>query len=223
MKFNHLIVSTFVFLCAVSSIASRAQDCGSAFDVKVGPWDYTDPFNHSKESTTSARFDSKIDIVESVHFTPDVQQLIRGATGKEVLPDISYTLLKIPNHHKALYTLIKYDQQVKGVMPQKGFKNTQSVSCYIKRALEFKPSDATIHYLYGIYFHFNKKYKHALKQFMIADKKLDSPELDYNIGLAFFAEENYEKAQEYAIKAYAGKFQLNGLRNKLKTKGIILD
>jgi len=203
----------FLLLHAGGCIA--VEDCGDVF--RVDPWDYTDPKNHSKE--IGGTLGERIKKVEQVHFTKDVENLIRGNTSSELLADLSYTLVKFPNHHRALLSLIKYDLKHQGDLTKLRFKRefTQSVTCYFKRAIEFKPNDPQIYHLYGIYFYKNMKYQQAIVQFKRADINLDSPELDYNIGLTYFAMEDFENSKIYADKAYTNQFPLPGLRNKLNS------
>jgi len=212
---KNIMIKIFVlFLLLHAGGCIAAEDCGNVYDIDIGPWDYTDPKNHSKE--LGGVQGERISKVENVHFTKDVENLVRGNTSNELMADLSYTLVKFPNHHRALLSLIKYDLKHQGKLPNRvKFHFTQSVNCYFKRAMTFKPNDPQIYHLYGIYFYKNKKYQQAIEQLKRADSKLDSPELDYNIGLTYFAMEDFKNSKIYADKAYANQFPLPGLCNKL--------
>ena len=221
MEVSAILKASMLTVLLFGGSFAQAQNCGDPFDVGVGPWDYADPVNHSKGSTTGNKFKSKVHLVESVHFTADVRNLIKGATGREIMPDLAYTLGKFPNHYPALFSLIKFDKQHKGQLPQlKNKAFTQSVNCYFERAFKFKPKDGQLYYLYGIYFHMNQQYDQAISQYKIAERLISSPELDYNIGLSYFESGNLELAADYANKAYSQNFQLPGLKRKLKSKGV---
>lgn len=210
-KFKILLI--FMMLFSSYEIVAM-ENCGNVFDLKIGPWDYTDPATRQRHLGT----------VERRHFTDRVKNLIRGETGNEIMPDLVYTLNKFPNHYEALMSLIKYDQRLKGVLPKSNrYKFTQSVSCYFNRALQFTPSDSKLLQLYGIYFHKNKKYQEAVAQYQYARKFASSPELDYNLGLAYFELGDMENAKKFAEQAYLGKFPLVGLKNMLAKKGIALE
>jgi Tfp pilus assembly protein PilF len=47
----------------------------------------------------------------------------------------------------------------------------------------------------------------------------DSPEGNYNAGLFFFSQKDFERARELARIAYEGGYPLPGLMNKLKQAG----
>ena len=72
----------------------------------------------------------------------------------------------------------------------------------------------------GIYLMRRGAKDEALKQLEAAHGKVgDDPNLNYNLGLAYFDAGQYDRALDYAKKAYALGFPLDGLKNKLKKAG----
>ena len=167
-----------------------------------GPFDYTLRYTMI----------NKLHLVESAHFTPSVENLIKGKTSTQLIDDMEYTLRAWPNHHRALNSLIKY----KLLYPRKK-QPTSQVECYFQRAINFSQKDSTTRMLYGMYLHKTKNISMAEKQYEIAiELSPNNPVIRYNYGLLLFGQKKYAIAQEQAIIAYKAKFPLNGLKNKLK-------
>lgn len=172
----------------------------------IGPLDYTSSSDRHNGPTFSQ--------VEGAHFTPSVENLIEGHRGT-LAGDLDYTLRAIPNHHRALYSVIRYGLEYK--------KNTLKTppECYLQRAIAFKPDDAVVHMLFGIYLQRKNKYSLALEQYQRAEKLApDFPELHYNLGLLYFELKKYEMALGQARQAYSKGYPLPGLKNKLKKLGV---
>lgn len=155
-------------------------------------------------------------VVENYHFTPNVERLLRGATG-QLGADISYTLEHFPNHPRALAAMSRLALRDKNRKPH-GARFT--VECYFDRALRFRPDDARVHSLYGAYLL-------ALGQTDAALEKLEeaarlepaNPTAQYNLGLLYLRKKDYDKARASAQKAYEMGFPLPGLKNKLTAAG----
>lgn len=205
----HIIVA----LISLVPLAATAADetlraCGNplATDNGIGPWNYLNAHdrNHPK----------RIPIVERYHFNSDVQTGRRGQNGT-VLGDLHYTLNMVPNHHRALYSLINYHLKHKPIVPF-----TRSVDCYLQRARTFEPKDGTVHMLEGIYAARLDQLERAELSYQRALEIMpDSAELHYNVGLLYFELGRYAAANEHAVKAYSLGSQLPGLRRKLIRKG----
>jgi tetratricopeptide (TPR) repeat protein len=205
-----------VFACALCFFAGLPmQSVGQAQYIELecqerggyGPFDYTDPAN--KQS---------LFLVESAHFTPSVARLISGNAGR-LGGDIDYTIRAFPNHHPALDALSRLGYRTKSHQPPDVLC---SIEGYFERAIRYKPDDATVHMLYGIHFSRWGKSKESLEQFQIAEKLApNSPNILYNLGLAYFEQKDYERARDYAVKAYDKGFPSNitGLQEKLKKIG----
>jgi tetratricopeptide (TPR) repeat protein len=156
-------------------------------------------------------------MVERAHFTPKVENLIRGHTSLTPGPDLSYTLAVFPNHHRALMAMMKLAKREKKDKPR---DSAYTVSCWLERAERFQPQDQMVKVLYGIYLsEKGKKNEASAKLDAALGLGTPSPNIDYNIGLVFFDLGEFEKSLQSAHRAYAGGFSLPGLRNKLTRAG----
>jgi hypothetical protein len=188
-----------------------ANECGDPFTNGVGPFDY----NNGEERTTPA----KIPIVEQFHFTPVVESLARGSTSSSAMDDIDYTLRAIPNHHRALNAMARFDIEKGGIPPR-----WRSAQCWFDRATRFRPDDGQVWLIYGNWYARKQRNEDALEAYTRAKRLLpDSIEVDYNLGLLYYKMGKYEKALEHAKTAYAGNYPLQGLRRRLAEKGYSLD
>lgn len=167
-----------------------------------GPFDFTNPEHQSK-----------LPIVLGAHFTPKVERLIDGETG--ALPhDIDYTLRAIPNYHRALNAISRFEILSKKSTEQ--FSQNYSADCFFKRAIYFQPADATTRMLYGMHKHQLKNLDEAealyLQALAISPK---NPEIHYNLGLLYVDKSVLDKAKKHAKVAYAAGYPLPGLNNKI--------
>lgn len=204
-----LILAMFGASPGISSTAVAARPgalyCG---DLKngVGPFDYVN--RHSLRES--------LDVVEAFHFTFNVENLISGSTG-DIAGDIDYTLRAWPNHHRALVSLAKLSIRDKSTRFP-GLK--YPVECYFDRAIRMNATDAKVRSIYGGYLLQQGRNKEAVEQLEIAvNLEPDNTTALYNLGLLHFKQKNYEKANDYAQRAYALDFPLQGLKNKLIAAG----
>lgn len=168
-----------------------------------GPYDYMRRYQYKKH----------LRLVEGAHFNSNVELLKQGAKHRDnLLGDIDYTLRAFPNHHRALYTVVRYRLL-------KGSYNTYQLSpaeCYLQRAIKFNPEDGISRMIYGILFHKLGKKNEALKMYRSAKPLApDNAELNYNLALLLCELKEYEEANELAQSLYKSKFPLNGLKNRL--------
>ncbi|NGZ87118.1 tetratricopeptide repeat protein [Duganella aceris] len=155
-------------------------------------------------------------VVEQFHFTPNVEGLLRGATGP-LGADISYTLEHFPNHHRALAAITKLALRDKNRKPH-GARYT--VDCFYDRALRYTPKDARVRALYGSYLLALGRTDEALEQVeQAAVLEPDNPASHYNLGLLYLRKKEYDKARASAEKAYGMGFPMDGLKNKLIAAG----
>ncbi len=194
----------FLFSCGLH--AQVVPGCGS-LENHYGPFDYTNPQDVREH----------LNIVERFHFNDNVKQLKGGAVhGNSLLGDINYILRAFPNHHVALYTIIRYRMQ----HPRQPGEEFLSAECYLKRAVAFKRSDGVVWMIYGIYHHKKGEFQKALEKYQQAEKLLgENSELEYNMGLLYFEMKQYDKSLVYARKAYAHGNPFPALREKLKSVG----
>jgi tetratricopeptide (TPR) repeat protein len=156
---------------------------------------------------------SDLQIVEDYHFTQDVETLRHGSTGA-VGGDLDYTLRAFPNHHRALVSMMNLQFKIKA---DHAYGAKWSVPCYFDRALRFRPDDPTVHTIFGVYLLRLGKTKEAIAEFQNAvTLGDDSGSLHYNLGLAYFNINDYDKAVDEAKKASERGFNLPGLKEKLR-------
>jgi len=198
----------FLFLIAVLGVAQPAaadeSTCGPLRNAH-GPFDYR---------SATAR---QIQLVEDYHFTPEVEMLKHGKSGLTIGGDLDFTLRVFPNHYRALAAMMNLGFKVKKSPPPGA---QWPVECYFDRAIRFKPDDAQVYTIYGIYMFRRGKTTDAIAQFEMAAKLGDdSGNLHYNAGLAYFELGDYDNAVAHAKKAAELGFSLPGLRDKLTKLG----
>lgn len=193
-----------------------------------GPFDYTDPtYTVAGNYTRHGRNEAPLRTVEKVHFTPNTERLIRGKTSVDPMGDIDYTIRAFPNHHRALYAVIRnylrqppaprHDEQANLFRP--GYQGHPTPECYLQRAQYFAPDDGMVWALFGLYLHRRNDLDGALKQYEEAEKRFGATKYAdyfYNRGLLHFDRGEYTESRQYADKAYALNHQLPGLRRKLE-------
>jgi tetratricopeptide (TPR) repeat protein len=199
-----VVYLSFFVLCRPGPLTALEGGCGTLNNA-YGPYDYTNAEHRRK----------RLPIVEAGHFTPQVEALTSSETGSLAL-DLDYTLRAFPNHHRALSAMSRYQLSHKRGRNAKYYTG----ECYFKRAVEFKPDDAVVWYIYGIHLYKQHKYKRALSYYKRAESlELDSAELNYGLGLLYMQLRNFDKAESYARKAYRQGYPLPGLKSALKRKG----
>ncbi len=167
-----------------------------------GPWDFTNPAHRSQ-----------LPIVLGAHFTSNVERLIKGETGK-LEHDLDYTLRAIPNYHRALYAVAKY-QRINNIK-YRTIDEYWTAECYFKRAIYMQPNDAVSRALFAIHLHKLDKLKEAEEQYLKAlELDSDNPETHYNLGLLYVETGRLEEAKKHAKVAYEAGYPLKGLKNKI--------
>jgi tetratricopeptide (TPR) repeat protein len=203
---RRLLFLGFVFFVAGSGSGWADElppECGSLANA-FGPFDYRT--NIDKRPT-----------VENFHFNSDVEQLRRGLSTSGPGQDLNYTLRAFPNHHRALMSLIRLSVKEKSVKPS---GTGYSVECFLRRAETFRPDDMMVKVIYGIPLLNQGRNAQAIAKLEEArDSGTDSPNVYYNLGLAYMDAGHYDKALASAHKAYQMGFPLPGLRDKLKRAG----
>ncbi len=182
---------------------TEAVGCGS-LETGYGPYDYRT--DHSK-----------LPIVTGAHFTAPVEALIRGNTATLPGPDISYTLRAIPNHHRALISMMKLGEKEKTSKPN---GSAYTVACWFTRAIAFRPDDAIVRMIYSGFLSSKGNVNDANNQLEFATVYAkDNAFTHYNIGLHYFDLKNYDKALVQAHKAIGLGFNHADLRNQLVAAG----
>lgn len=169
-----------------------------------GPYDYTNPAHRGQN----------LFLVESAHFTPEIEQLIRGKHAVSIEGDLEYTLRAFPNHHRALYTAIRY--HISG----SASKNFPLPECWLNRARHFAPQDSKLLLLEGLYLHQKRRYQAAMEKYREAETRIQyKGELHYNMGLLSLDIGEPAAARKFADQARAAGYGLEGLNQKLKRLG----
>lgn len=211
-RFTAAILSVLLSAIAGSAVAQEAPWVGETLDGRsctggdpgnFGPYDYrTDK--------------DRLPVVENRHFTSAVEQLRRGETTQHPMGDADYTLVRFPNHHRALYSAVRFSLGESS----HGSLRKYPAECYLQRAIRFRPDDSVPHMLYGLYLHRLGHLEESLEKYQAAEERApDDPNLLYNMGLVHFDSGNYEASRRYAEQAYSHGIELPGLRRKLQEAG----
>ena len=202
-----MIVMGHVALPAAAAVGATVADCGDVFTYRAGGiHDYTDP---------EAWRPDGVPIVNKHHFTPSVENLTAGISSANPLDDLDFVLRAVPNHHRALNAVVRYELERGGTPPQ-----YRSVECWFDRAFRFRPDDGAVWLIYGNYKSRKKQWDEAIKSYTRAKSLMpDNVEIDYNLGLLYLNTGDYAKAAEHAKVAYAQGYPLQGLKRKLADKG----
>jgi tetratricopeptide (TPR) repeat protein len=190
--------------CASASAREAVENCGS-LDAGVGPFDY-------RTATAKQRH-----IVESAHFTRNVENLVRGETSVRIASDLNYTLHAFPNHPRALMAMVNLGIRERSSRPEGA---AYSVDCYFERAIRFRQDDGAVRMVFGYYLLRKGEAGDAIRELQnAAELSGEDMNVHYNIGLAYYDLKEYDKALEHAKRAYALGHPLPGLRRKLQRIG----
>lgn len=199
-------IALVLFLATTTNLQAADTFCGQleSYD-RYGPFDYR---TATKE---------KLALVESEHFTSNIRNLIKGRSGK-LGSELNYTLHAFPNHHLALQAMARLSLREKDTKP---LDAEYTVECYFDRGMRYRPGDAIVRMLYAHYLlKLGGRKDDAMKQYQEAIKlQPENANINYNLGLLYLKEKNYEQATEYAKKAYELGFPLPGLRKSLMKMG----
>lgn len=204
---QHIRTPSLLILLALiggsgAAFAQTAQgiSCGSLTN-HYGPYDY-----RTQKGGT-------LGIVEGAHFTAEVENLIKGATGY-LGGDLAYTLGAFPNHHRALLSMAKLGVKEKTNQPR-GAKYT--VECYFERAVRFQPNDTVARGLYAQYLLQNGRKDESVAQLDVAASYAkENPFSVFNIGLLYFDAGAFDKAVVQAQLAQEMGFPRTELIDELK-------
>lgn len=196
-------ITAFTVLSSASAIG--ATYCGGLKN-GYGPFDYR----------KRASLPQETELVESAHFTPEVENLVKGNTG-QIGGDLDYTLRAFPNHHRALASVAKLALRSKSA---KDGAMKYSFDCYFERAMRFTPNDDGVYTIYGTFLYKRGDIAGAIKELERAlEIKDDNAPANYNLGLIYLQKKNYDEALKYAKKAYALDYPVQGLKNGLVAAG----
>lgn len=189
-------------------------NCGN-----LRPQDGFGPFDYRSEGyvpeTIYRSHRALLFIVENAHFTAEVEALIRGKTSAPPGPDINYTLMRFPNHHRALLAMDKLSARVKLEQP---FGARFTIECYFRRAVAWRPDDHIVRMLFAQHLIRHSRLPEASEQLAaVSASALDNPITQYNVGLLYFDMKDFKRALEQAHKAMALGLPRTELRDKLRS------
>lgn len=149
----------------------------------AAPWDYRrDKHFHA--------------LVEDAHFTPQIENLIRGRTARKPGPDIDYTLGRFPNHPRALIAVTKLGQRFPDT---KAELLPRPVECYFERAIRFAPDDLVVRMLYARFLQGVNRLPEALKQMdHVNDNAEGNPLTHRSLGLLYLEFGEFDRALQQA-------------------------
>ncbi|MCK6433834.1 MAG: hypothetical protein HUU30_13635 [Burkholderiaceae bacterium] len=198
------MAAALALACGVVHAQPAAPGCGNLAN-SFGPHDYR------------TERGQPLYLVESAHFTPQVEALIRGATARRPGSDIDYTLRAFPNHHRALLAMVKLAEAAKTPVPP---EMRYSVDCWFDRAIRFRADDYTVRMIYAGYLGRQGR-ADAAKQHLelVAERAGDNGFTHYNVGLVYFELRDHERALRQAHRAMALGFTRPDLRERLTAAG----
>jgi tetratricopeptide (TPR) repeat protein len=159
----------------------------------------------------------KVALSERFHFTPEVENLVRGKSSERIGADIDFMLTNYPNHHRALVAMMRLGEKLKSPQPPGA---RASVECYFVLALKFRRDDPVARMLYANFLARNKREVEAAAQLELVRKAVpNDPLAQYNIGLIYLDMKNYAKALEQAHTAQDLGVTRTDLRDQLKRAG----
>lgn len=193
-------------LLAASVVSAQGTgSCGPLQGMHYGPYDYR------KERA------GKLAIVETAHFTPIVEALIKGSSSDFVGDDLSYTLRAAPNHHRALLAVVRFAERTKSVQPP---YMQYSVDCYFDRAIRFQPDDTVVRALFAQYLNRRGRTAEGLTHLNAAVVfAKDNPLSHYNLGLVYLELNAHDEALKQAHTAIALGMPPGTLVDQLKALG----
>lgn len=168
------------------------------------------PFDYRTERNVN------LTTVEQYHFTPEVENRIKGNTGT-IGSDLDYTLRAFPNHHRALIAMMRLGEKLKTPQPPGA---RFSVECWFERALYFRPDDDIARLIYATFLVKNGRKPEAIKQLEATAKAAGNNGFThYNIGLIYLDIKDYDQALAQAHIAYGLGVTKPELREKLESTG----
>ena len=210
VKVKTFVFAVFVFFFTCDSISQTnsvsAPWVGSdlAGSPCTGPGQGYGPYNY----LNPAHRGENLRLVESAHFTKKIESL----SGRPAM-DLDYTLRAFPNHHRALYAMMRF--QIK----EQRLSNARyaAIECYFQRAIKFSPNDFRVMQLYANYLTKKDHPKMAERIYKRALTTQNAPvDINYALGLLYLKMNEYDKAVDQAKIVYGSGFKKSKLARELK-------
>ena len=183
---------TIAVACCYAPIAlaqTGEKVCGDPFKSWFGPYDYRTAPKGALQN------------VETNHFTPQVEQMIRGVTTHvtDMGKDVAYVLGVFPNHHRALLTMMRLGEKDKNDQPRGA---SLPIECWLDRAVRYARDDTVARLLYAMWLRKKGRTEDSLAQTRMAEQfAKDNPLTHYNVGMSYFELGQYEQAAAAALRA----------------------
>jgi hypothetical protein len=227
LAFPGKLAGVILALILAASTAAKADEfeCGPLKNFNdFGPFDYREPENRV---ATGADPMGRIKRVENVHFQDDMKALnLKRYSIEQLAGEFTYTLRVFPNHPDALHAMSRLEKVAGGKLPQTPANVLTpriSADCFFDRAIRFRPDDAQVRFLYATHLHDRGRLKEARTSYAEAERLgLDTANFNYNYGLLLSDLKEWSAARDYARKAYASGFPLEGQRRRLANAGFAL-
>lgn len=214
----------FLWLCCLwpSNTVADEITCGDLDNSdwgNVGPWDY---YDRSSWVPTGDAPQTRIKLVENVHFKKQWEFFRPGTPSAKVAGEVGYTLRLFPNHPKALWTMSRLERE-RG--PLRRYHSAPHIpqldmDCYFDRAIRFRPKQSGTWMIYGMHLHASKRLKDAREAYENAENLGEtSAQFHYNFGLLLVDLGDLDRAEMHAKQAYANGYQFQGLKERLKQRG----
>jgi tetratricopeptide (TPR) repeat protein len=200
---RQLVFSFVLAVSVLSAVAQPVADCGNVREA-----------GFEKDYRAASREERHI--VESFHFTAEVEALIRGKSGS-LMQDLAYTLRHFPNHHRALASLTRLGERARWrTLPDLPY----TIDCYFRRAAALARDDGVVYSLYAIFLFRTDRTGDA---FAAIDRAIEiageNGLAHYNIGLVLLEQSQFERALTQAHRAAALGVARTDLRDRLAAAG----
>ncbi len=161
---------------------------------EVGPYDYT---------KTKHRNHPEYAKIISAHFNNKVESLKGGAKKSRTLHgDLDYTLRGVPNHHRALKSMMLYQEMKKSDWAKNNYK-INHIECDLQRAIAFSPKDSFSYLLYAKFLKKKKLFDKAYDTLKLGEKELpNNAYIHYHLGFLLLKQNKTKESYKHAKLAY---------------------
>lgn len=190
--------------------------CGGTLSNAFGPYDYR---LHANSEEAKRNPNNPLYLVQSAHFRPEMESLIRGGQGEKspVAPEFDYTLRAFPNHHRALFALMRLVERERNDQPQ---RLRWTAECYFERGIAWAPDDVIVRMLYAKFLADRKRLDDARRELEGALALAgDNALTHHNIGMLYFDLGDTEAALRQSHKALGLGMERQQLRDRLQAAG----